>query len=162
MNRLFKCVVYSFIAFSFFFSFDLNSKAITISSSEIILLQPGARGNGFNNSHSGGFGSNTEYADVEEEDQCKFLFGDSKNDGSVAYWIQWILNVMKYIAIVALLGLSTADFIKALISNDKDAVQKAGMTTAKRFIYCVLIFFLPTIVEIIMTMFGAYGTCGLG
>ena len=46
--------------------------------------------------------------------------------------------------------------------NDKDALKKAGSRALKRFIYCVLLFFLPTIVSLIMTMFGAYGTCGIG
>ena len=76
--------------------------------------------------------------------------------------MQWILNVMKYIAIVALLALVTMDFFKALVSNDKDALKKAGSTAAKRFIYCVMIFFLPIIVDLIMSLFGAYGTCGIG
>lgn len=44
----------------------------------------------------------------------------------------------------------------------KNALKKAGNKALKRFIYCVLLFFLPTIISLIMTMFGAYGTCGIG
>ncbi len=99
-----------------------------------------------------------------EEDKCESLFGDPDNCDKKcpAYWMQWILNAMKYVAIGALLLFVTMDFAKALISNDKDALKKAGTTAIKRFIYCVLLFFLPIIVDLIMSMFGAYGTCGIG
>lgn len=61
-----------------------------------------------------------------------------------------------------LLVLVISDFFKAIVENDKDALKKAGNKALKRFIYCVLLFFLPTIISLIMTMFGAYGTCGIG
>lgn len=89
-------------------------------------------------------------------------FGDPNIETDPAYWIQWILNLMKYMAIIALLVLVISDFLKALVENDKDALKKAGSKALKRFIYCVLLFFLPTIISLIMTMFGAYGTCGIG
>ena len=46
--------------------------------------------------------------------------------------------------------------------NDKDALKKASNTAIKRFIYCILLFFTPMIVEFLMSLFGAYGTCGIG
>lgn len=96
-----------------------------------------------------------------ENENCP-AFGDPNVETDPAYWIQWILNLMKYMAIIALLVLVISDFLKALVENDKDALKKAGSRALKRFIYCVLLFFLPTIVSLIMTMFGAYGTCGIG
>lgn len=96
-----------------------------------------------------------------ENENCP-AFGDPNIETDPAYWIQWILNLMKYMAIIALLVLVISDFLKALVENDKDALKKAGSRALKRFIYCVLLFFLPTIISLIMTMFGAYGTCGIG
>jgi hypothetical protein len=98
------------------------------------------------------------------ESSCGSLLGDPKDPDKedLAYWLQWILNAMKYIAIAALLVLSTLDFIKAMVGNDKDALKKAGTTVAKRFVFCVILFFLPIIVEMLMSFIGAYGTCGLG
>ena len=66
---------------------------------------------------------------------------------------------MKYVAIIALLVLVISDFLKALVENDKDALKKAGTKALKRFIYCVILFFVPTIVEIIMNWFGVYSNC---
>ena len=94
--------------------------------------------------------------------ECQSVFGDPNDIDCPAYWIQWVLDVMKYIAIAALLVLSTTDFIKALVANDKDALKKAGVSAAKRFIFCVLIFFLPILIDFVMELFGAYGTCGIG
>lgn len=96
-----------------------------------------------------------------ENENCP-AFGDPNIETDPAYWIQWILNLMKYMAIIALLVLVISDFLKAIVENDKDALKKAGSKALKRFIYCVLLFFLPTIISLIMTMFGAYGTCGIG
>ena len=96
-----------------------------------------------------------------ENENCP-AFGDPNIETDPAYWIQWILNLMKYMAIIALLVLVISDFFKAIVENDKDALKKAGSRALKRFIYCVLLFFLPTIISLIMTMFVAYGTCGIG
>ena len=100
----------------------------------------------------------------DSDSNCGSLLGDPRdpNKESVAYWLQWILSAIKYIAIIALFVLSIVEFIKALVANDKDALKKAGMTTAKRFAYCVILFFLPMLVELLMSLFGAYGTCGIG
>lgn len=96
---------------------------------------------------------------AETNSDCRTYFGDPDDVTSPAHWMQFVLDVMKYIAIVALLGLVTMDFFKALVANDKDAIKKASGTAIKRFIYCVILFFLPMIVEIIMELFGAYGPC---
>lgn len=98
----------------------------------------------------------------ERTGKCQSYFGDPTCDGCPAYWMQWAMDLIKYIAIGALLLLVTMDFFKALVQNDKDALKKAGTNAMKRFIYCVLIFFLPMIIEFIMSLFGAYGTCGIG
>lgn len=105
--------------------------------------------------------STGEESETPEVD-CKYLLGDPENSQTPAYWFQLILDIMKYIAIIALLGLSTMDFFKAIVADDKDALKKALVKTIKRFIYCILLFFLPILVNILMKLLGAYGTCNLG
>ena len=92
---------------------------------------------------------------------CNGILGSTDDVDAPAYWLDWILDIIKYVAIAALLVLSTIDFIKAIISNDKDAIKKAGTTAVKRFIYCVLIFFAPILLDFLMQLFGLYGSCGL-
>lgn len=99
-----------------------------------------------------------------DNEKCNALLGDPHDETkqSVAYWLQWCLNIIKYAAIIALLAFSTIDFVKALVNDDKDGLKKALMKTLKRFVFAVLIFFLPIIIEVLMKIFGAYGTCGIG
>jgi hypothetical protein len=137
VKKRFKKMLFFSITFLFLFSFSLNVNASVIE-------------NDF-----------TRNIVVAVGEKCPAL-GDPTNSQYPAYWLQEALNIMRYIAIVALLVLVTIDFVKAVASNDKDALKKAGSTAIKRFIYCVLLFFVPIVIKIVMTMFGAYGSCGIG
>lgn len=93
-------------------------------------------------------------------ENCDTLLGDPTIPSHPAYWIQKGLDIIKYVAILSLLGLSIADFAKAIISNDKDAVKKAGVKSLKRFVYCTIIFFLPILINFVLEIFELTGTCG--
>lgn len=149
MKNKFSKIIFFSITFLFLFLFNSGVNASVIESKNIIEVS----------SIKGDFVN--KFAVADSYDTCDSLLGDPNNcDGKCpAYWFQWILNVMKYVAIVALLVLVISDFLKALTENDKDAMKKAGSKALKRFVYCVLIFFVPIIIEIIMTWFGAYGNC---
>ena len=85
----------------------------------------------------------------------------SDTPGEPLYYINIILDVIKYAAIICLLGFSIADFVKAVVSEDKDALKKAGTTTMKRFIYCVMIFFLPIVINFLLDLFQLTGMIGV-
>ena len=93
---------------------------------------------------------------------CRSLLGDPEVNTTPAYWIQFALDIMKYVAIIALLVLSTSDFFQAVVQSDKDAMKKAITKTGKRFLYAIMIFFLPIIINVLMKLLGAYGTCNIG
>ena len=82
-----------------------------------------------------------------------FLGDDEDDPEQPIYYVNWVIEIIKYAAIMCLLGFSIADFFKAIVSNDKDALKKAGTTTVKRFIYCVMIFFLPIIIDFLLDLF---------
>ena len=82
-----------------------------------------------------------------------FLGDDEDDPEQPIYYVNWVIEIIKYAAIMCLLGFSIADFFKAIVSNDKDALKKAGSTTVKRFIYCVIIFFLPIIIDFVLDLF---------
>lgn len=150
MKKRFKKILFFSITFLFLFSFSLNVNASVIENDNIIATT----------SIKNDFTRNIRVA-VTEGDECTGL-GNPKNSQYPAFWLQEALNIMRYIAIVALLVLVTTDFVKAVASNDKDALKKAGSTAIKRFIYCVLLFFVPIVIKIVMTMFGVYSSCGIG
>ena len=103
MKKRFKKMLFFSITFLFLFSFSLNVNASVIE-------------NVF-----------TRNIVVAVGEKCPAL-GDPTNSQYPAYWLQEALNIMRYIAIVALLVLVTIDFVKAVASNDKDALKKAGST----------------------------------
>lgn len=152
MKKGIEKILFLSITFLFLFSFCLNVNASVIENNNIVITS----------SVKNDFTRNISAA--EQKDTCEKILGDPENCGQKcpAYWIQWVLDTMKYIAIVALLVLVTMDFVKAIVSNDKDALKKAGTTAVKRFIYCVLIFFVPLFVKLIMNIMGIYGSCGIG
>ena len=82
-----------------------------------------------------------------------FLGDDEDDPEQPIYYVNRVIEIIKYAAIMCLLGFSIADFFKAIVSNDKDALKKAGSTTLKRFIYCVIIFFLPIIIDFLLDLF---------
>ncbi len=96
-----------------------------------------------------------------ENHECEAYLGDPSDPEYTAYWIQQALNFIRYAAIIALLIMSSTDYIKAIVSQDNDALKKANITFFKRLAYCILIFFAPTLIKFILTFLGAYGTCGV-
>ncbi len=106
--------------------------------------------------------SDNDRQDISYKDMdCYGLLGMPEDPNSPAYWLQLALKIMRYVAIAALLILSTIDFVMAITKQDNDALKKAIQTTIKRFIFAVLLFFVPLLTEFIMDFFGVYGTCAL-
>ena len=83
-------------------------------------------------------------------------------DVEVWKFLQQIFNVIKYAGPVLCLVFSTIDFIKAVASQDKDALSKATKTTGKRIVYALILFFIPTLINFLFPLLGWVGTCGIG
>ena len=82
--------------------------------------------------------------------ECTSMLGSVNTKGSPAYYINFAFKVIKYIAIVALIALSTMDIVKAITSQDQDVMNKTIKKIGTRAILCVVIFVLPTIIEFIL------------
>jgi hypothetical protein len=82
------------------------------------------------------------------------VFGDISNKSSVAYYLQVMLDVMRYIAVIALIVLSILDFVKAVAAQDGDALKKAGNTFGKRLAFTIMIFFIPIVLKLILQYLG--------
>jgi hypothetical protein len=107
------------------------------------------------------FDINNESENIDYSTLCSSLLGETSNSEDPAYWLNIVLIVLRYIAIIALLVLSSYDFIKAIISQDGDALKKATNHLWKRLIFCVIIFFVPTIVKFVLTTLGIENSCDL-
>ena len=69
-----------------------------------------------------------------------------------------VLKWMKYIAPVLVIILSMIDFIKALASQDNDAMKKAQQKFVKRLISAVVLFLLPLIIDYVLRLFNLVDT----
>jgi len=94
-------------------------------------------------------------------DDCDAMFGDPDNEGSLAYYLQMILDIMKYAGIVLCIFLTIVDFAKALLGEDKEMYKPLAKTAMTRLAYAVMLFFLPAVVKTLLTLIDVYGTCGI-
>ncbi len=92
---------------------------------------------------------------------CESLLGDVSDDGSTAYYLQMILDVMRYVAIAAVIVLTIVDYLKALASNDSDAVKKTSSKTLKRIVLAVIIFLIPVLLNYVFELVGITSDCGI-
>ena len=100
--------------------------------------------------------------DKDYKKQCNALFGDPTKTGSVAYYLQFILDIIKYAGIILCIFLTIVDFAKALLGDDKDMHKALSKKAFSRLIYAVMLFFLPIIVKVLLTFLDVYGTCSIG
>lgn len=99
-----------------------------------------------------------------EDSQCVNLFGEKDNPDSIRGLVNDVLTYPKIIVPILIIVLGMLDFGKAVIASKADEMKKAQSTFIKRLIIGVAVFFVPTILDIIMyftdTMLGLT-TCGL-
>ena len=93
---------------------------------------------------------------------CESLFGDPKQEGTIANFMQEIFNATKWLVIILCIGLTIVDFVKAVGSDKKDDLSKMSAKTLKRVILSLVFFFIPSLVNILFSLIGWYGTCGIG
>lgn len=91
-------------------------------------------------------------------------YGDETCEGifsaEVLDFIQDIFNIIKIIAPILVMVLSSLDFIKAIAMQDKDAHKKAFTNLIKRLILAASLFFLPIIINLLLDLVNnSWGTC---
>ena len=102
---------------------------------------------------------NFQYGGIEYTDReytCEQLL-----DSDLQLIIEKGLTWIQIIAPIILIILTSIDFGQAVISQDQDAMKKATSKVVKRFIAAIALFFIPTLVKVIMGWAGFFDTCGL-
>ncbi len=92
--------------------------------------------------------------DITDENNCESYLGKITDKNAPAYYLHIVFNVMKYIAILLLGGLTVADIFKAITSQKDEGVKKIVPLLVKRLIIVVIIFFIPDLVEFMFELFG--------
>ena len=96
------------------------------------------------------------------DDGCGGVFGDPEDPNYIAYYLQLIFNIMKFLGPVLVIVMSIIDLLKVSAEQKQDGeLEKLGSKTLKRLIYAVIIFTLPSLINYIFGLVGLYGTCGI-
>ena len=91
------------------------------------------------------------------ETNCEGILGTK-----VINWLQKLFNIVKIVAPLLVLGLTIFEFAKAVISQDQDALKKAGNIFVQRLIIMIVLFFLPTIINLLLDLLdNTNGTCNI-
>lgn len=90
---------------------------------------------------------------IDEIENCESLLGDPNKKEptpSPAWYLSFIFSIIRYVAIILLIVLTIIDFVGATASQDNDAIKKVVSKTIKRAIICVVIFVLPTLIDLVL------------
>lgn len=101
--------------------------------------------------------SNSEVAvisSLKDNKECKGILGNPDNEDSVAWFIVKILNYLRLLGPLMVLVLSSLDFAKAILTSDDESLKKAQSSLITRLILAALLFILPTLIEVILDIFG--------
>lgn len=102
---------------------------------------------------------------LEEESSntktCSNLLGDVNTADSVAWTLQKILNYTRVISIFIVIVLSSKDFIFVIAKSDDDALAKAKKELIIRLSLILLIYFIPTITNVLLALIGIEPNCGI-
>lgn len=97
---------------------------------------------------------NNNDVQYDQELECEGLLGDPNNEDSVAWFIVKILNYLRLLGPLMVLVLSSLDFAKAILTSDDESLKKAQSNLITRLILAALLFVLPTLIEVILDIFG--------
>lgn len=72
-------------------------------------------------------------------------------------FLGYLLFILKIIVPIAIIIMGSIDLGKAVVANDSDQMKKSTSLFIKRIIAGIIIFFIPTIVNIVFNLIGNYG-----
>lgn len=94
-----------------------------------------------------------EYDETKGEYTCadmNVIFGSKNDPESIRYMINQILNYIRMIVPILIILLGAIDLAKAALAGKEDNMRKAQSTFVKRVIAGIVVFLVPTLVDIIM------------
>ncbi len=125
---------------------------------------PNYAATGTDNQHSAGKEEIPDENNTIGNGSCDFILGSINDDGtngvaSPAYVLNQVLKFIKILGPILVIALTILDLVKAVASNDKDALTKSLKILAKRMIYATLLFVFPTVLDLVLKWTNVYGVC---
>ena len=111
---------------------------------------------------------NTNILDILDNDNSQAcdsensILGNPDDPDSVAWLLNQILTYASMAGVLLVVVLSSIDFLTVVVKSDNDSMAKAGKKLGIRLILALLLFFVPTITNAILNIFGltSQSTCG--
>ena len=88
-----------------------------------------------------------EVLDIYPVTSCEGLLGEGLINRINSY-----LNIIKIAVPIILIGFGIIEFTKAIFSENEDTMKKAQKQFIKRIAIAILIFFVPTILNLLLTL----------
>lgn len=90
---------------------------------------------------------------------CESYLGDINDNGddgqaSPAYLLNFAFNILKYVAIVLLFVFTVVELAKAVADGKDETRKKMVQRLVKRLVIAVVIFFLPILINFVLTLLG--------
>ena len=105
-------------------------------------------------------------SDYNKDQSCTgkdSILGDPNDENSVAWLLDKILTYTTIVGMVLVVVLSSIDFLKVIAKSDDEAMAKATKKLALRLVFAGLLFFVPTLTNALLDIFGltSDSTCGI-
>ena len=97
--------------------------------------------------------------------ECESYLGNVYTKGTPAYMLNFAFNIMKYAAIVLLFVFTVVELAKSVADGKDETRKKATQNIIKRLIIAVVIFFLPLLINFILSLLGVVNmseACAVG
>lgn len=97
---------------------------------------------------------NTTLVLADNNATCTGVLGGFEED------IRMVLKAVSIIAPLLVIAFSVYEYLLAIINKDADALKKCNSRLIKRIILMIILFFLPSLVNIFLRLLGdRYGVC---
>ncbi len=97
--------------------------------------------------------NNATTGNWDQEIGCEDIF--NTKEGSVGWILMTILNYIRVIGPIAVVLLSSLDFIKAILSSDEKAMKQAQSKLIIRLVAALVLFLIPTLVGLLLDFINA-------
>lgn len=127
------------------------------------LIQIAAKKNNNNNNGTDTSNWGEGYNQPQKCNGDNSILGNVNDQNSVAWLLQTVLNYLKVLGPILVVVLSSVEFAKVIINSDDEAMAKAQKKLITRIILAACLFFIPTLVQAALDLFGftSDATCGI-
>ena len=97
---------------------------------------------------------NSEYNQDQTCTGQDSILGDPNDEDSVAWLLDKILTYTTVVGMILVVVLSSIDFLKVIGKSDDESMAKAAKKLALRLLFAGLLFFVQTLTNAILDLFG--------